>query len=43
MGRPAECRAPFTVEDPDGIEDAGFTVTFSAIDAVCVAEDESRL
>ena len=30
----------FAVEDPDGIEDDGFTVVFSAIDAVCVAEDE---
>ena len=28
------------VEDPDGIEDDGFTVVFSDIDAVCVAEDE---
>ena len=30
----------FTVEDPDGIDDDGFMVVFSAIDAVCVAEDE---
>ena len=30
----------FAVDDPDGIEDDGFTVAFSAIDAVCAAEDE---
>ena len=30
----------FAVDDPDGIDDDGFTVAFSAIDAVCVAEDE---
>ena len=30
----------FAVEDPDGIDDDGFTVVFSDIDAVCVAEDE---
>ena len=30
----------FAVDDPDGIDDDGFTVVFSDIDAVCVAEDE---
>ena len=28
------------VVDPDGLDDDGFTVAFSAIDAVCAAEDE---
>ena len=31
-------QSTFTVEDPDVIADEGFTVTFSAIDAVCLAE-----
>ena len=31
---------PLSVEDPDGIDDDGFMVVFSDIDAVCVAEDE---
>ena len=34
-------RTPFVVEDPDGIEDDGFMVVFSDIDAVCAAEDEA--
>ena len=32
--------ATFDVDDPDGIDDDGFTVVFSDIDAVCVAEDQ---
>ena len=34
-------QSTFDVDDPDGIGDAGFTVMFSDIDAVCAAEDEA--
>ena len=33
-------QSTFMVEDPDGIDDDGFMVVFSDIEAVCVAEDE---
>ena len=39
-GTDAGVQTLFAVEDPDGIDDDGFTVAFSDIDAVCVAEDE---
>ena len=41
MGMAGGMQTTFTVDAPEGIGDNGFTVVFSAIDAVCAAEDES--